>query len=208
MLTRLYEAETPRMLRGGDDARVELLFRLIRHDETVVRNGLILEEEDGSVVGYGALSPGAGQRRPTPLGPVLREARALLGTNAALTFVGGYAKLQSLVCAPLPADTAQLHSLVVDPALRGRGLGQQLVGRLEDGARRTGHRAVLLYCLEGNPAVRLYQRHGYRHTSTPPIAGPRRFLRHPGSALVKSLTADATESCAWAVADPTPVRLA
>jgi ribosomal protein S18 acetylase RimI-like enzyme len=55
-----------------------------------------------------------------------------------------------------------LFDLAVDPALRGRGLGGRLVdGLLRWGAGR-GARSAYLQVLATNPAVRLYERTGFR----------------------------------------------
>ena len=57
---------------------------------------------------------------------------------------------------------ARIYSVVVDPALRGRGLGQRLVRAAEREARRRGACGVSLEVRADNAAARaLYARLGY-----------------------------------------------
>ena len=63
----------------------------------------------------------------------------------------------------LDPDTGEVKRMWVAPEARGSGLGRQLLGRLEDEARRAGCRSVVL---DTNAvlveAVELYGRAGYR----------------------------------------------
>ena len=58
-------------------------------------------------------------------------------------------------------DEAELMMLGVDPAVRGRGIGTLLVERFAEAAARRGARRLHLEVREGNPAIRLYQRHRF-----------------------------------------------
>lgn len=49
---------------------------------------------------------------------------------------------------------------------RGRGLGGRLLDALEVAAAKNGFRALSLSVNHGNPAARLYERHGYSTVST------------------------------------------
>lgn len=61
----------------------------------------------------------------------------------------------------------QLHvvDFVIDPGHRGRGIGAEVLGRVQWRAR-LGHRPVRLMCLAGSPAQRLYERAGFRVEGT------------------------------------------
>lgn len=52
------------------------------------------------------------------------------------------------------------------PAERGRGTGDRLLVALIDAARAAGHPALVLSVRQGNPAVRLYERHGFTAIGT------------------------------------------
>lgn len=67
-------------------------------------------------------------------------------------------------------DEAELVSMWVDPAARGRGLGRRLVEVVTDWARAHGAVRMRLWVTEGNaPAVALYERFGFSFTGE---AGP------------------------------------
>jgi ribosomal-protein-alanine N-acetyltransferase len=59
------------------------------------------------------------------------------------------------------ADVPEL-SIAVAPEARGRGFGTQLLGALVAAARDAGHRAISLSVEPENPALRLYERPGFR----------------------------------------------
>ncbi len=60
------------------------------------------------------------------------------------------------------ADDVPELSLAVAAAERGRGLGSRLLAALLDEARAAGLRALSLSVDPGNPALRLYERAGFR----------------------------------------------
>jgi len=60
-------------------------------------------------------------------------------------------------------DALFLGQLFVDNKLRGQGIGTELVEGLIEEAARTG-RAVTLGVVKTNPAMRLYERLGFRTT--------------------------------------------
>lgn len=64
----------------------------------------------------------------------------------------------------LPADdgAGELRSVWVGPRARGRGVGDQLIGAVQDWAVRSGRRALKLAVIPGNePAIALYHRNGF-----------------------------------------------
>ena len=59
--------------------------------------------------------------------------------------------------------------MAVDPAFRGRGIGEALIVALMERARKMGLKQVILYSntvLE--PAIRLYRRMGFQETELEP----------------------------------------
>ncbi|MYT33762.1 MULTISPECIES: GNAT family N-acetyltransferase [unclassified Streptomyces] len=63
---------------------------------------------------------------------------------------------------PVDSDTCELRSVWVGPEARGCGVGDLLVAVVEAWARRSGATAMKLAVIPGNePAVTLYQRHGF-----------------------------------------------
>jgi ribosomal protein S18 acetylase RimI-like enzyme len=62
----------------------------------------------------------------------------------------------------LPEGEALLVAMWVDPAFRGRGVGDALIGQVVDEARAQGIRRLQLDVVTDNaPAVRLYERLGF-----------------------------------------------
>ena len=53
-------------------------------------------------------------------------------------------------------------AIAVVPSRRGRGLGEQLLAALMDRARAEGHQALSLSVEPQNPALKLYEKHGFR----------------------------------------------
>jgi ribosomal protein S18 acetylase RimI-like enzyme len=62
-------------------------------------------------------------------------------------------------------EAAEVISMWVAPAARGRGVGDRLLAEVERWARERGARTLRLAVAAGNrPAVALYLRHGFRPT--------------------------------------------
>ncbi|ADP81203.1 GNAT family N-acetyltransferase [Pseudofrankia inefficax] len=184
LLVQLYEDECPGIFSGSRDASLRLIRSLVRENESVVRDGLVLDSPDG-IIAYGAVSTSTFPRRRPSMAMVGAQALSFLGVRAAAEFCWAYSRLQNLVCAPLPPMTAQVHSLVVHPRARGNGYGELLFRTMEDTARQGGHHDALLYVLAGNPARRLYARLGYQVVPTPTLPGVPALLRYPGIAMRK-----------------------
>lgn len=58
----------------------------------------------------------------------------------------------------------EVESLSVSAAYRGAGLGTRLLDALEAHLRAVGAEDIIIGALPGNPAVRLYERRGYKPT--------------------------------------------
>ena len=75
----------------------------------------------------------------------------------------------------LAGDTGDVMTVAVDPAYRGRGVGDALVREVVARSRDRGATALLLEVRADNaPARALYARHGFEHIST------RRRYYQPG----------------------------
>ena len=74
-------------------------------------------------------------------------------------------------------DVAKLRLLIVDPSMRGFGLGRQLVAECLDFARRAGYRRVTLWTQKNLEAARhLYAQAGFTLTRSEPYSGIGRDL--------------------------------
>jgi ribosomal-protein-alanine N-acetyltransferase len=59
-------------------------------------------------------------------------------------------------------SAAYIQTLEVHPAWRGRGIGAELLSRVEDSAREAGAKSVALHVdVENAAAIHLYESHGY-----------------------------------------------
>jgi ribosomal protein S18 acetylase RimI-like enzyme len=59
--------------------------------------------------------------------------------------------------------TAYIQTIEVAPEMRGRGVGRELLGRIESSARHAGADLIWLHVEEVNAAaIRLYEAQGYR----------------------------------------------
>ena len=61
-------------------------------------------------------------------------------------------------------ETPEL-SIAIVPSKRGSGLGSELLEALMERARADGYEAISLSVEKDNPAVALYERHGFRRVS-------------------------------------------
>jgi ribosomal protein S18 acetylase RimI-like enzyme len=69
---------------------------------------------------------------------------------------------------------AVLTEIYIDPAERGRGTGNAALVLVADEARARGVHALHLQVRRDNPAIRLYERHGY--VATPRAVMTRRLV--------------------------------
>jgi len=72
-------------------------------------------------------------------------------------------------CVPKDVETAQLRILLVDPAVRGQGIGRELVRRCVDYARRAGYARMVLWTNDPlTSAARIYLAAGFRLVAEEP----------------------------------------
>jgi ribosomal protein S18 acetylase RimI-like enzyme len=105
-----------------------------------------------------------------PLG-VLRRARKLLATRR--------------VYIPIPEDSLYITNVHVETASQGHGIGAGLLDWAEQEAIRVGARLMTLTAAANNPAIRLYERHGFTITLTATDADYARLLDVPGRVLME-----------------------
>lgn len=75
---------------------------------------------------------------------------------------------------PAARHRAEVHKVLVSAAIRGQGVGNQLMTALHETSRRRGRSLILLNTRRGGSAERFYIRLGYREVGVVPgyIAGP------------------------------------
>jgi ribosomal protein S18 acetylase RimI-like enzyme len=125
------------------------------------QNALVLEE-DGEMVGVAILYDGA----------IARELDASLERAAAKK------SGDSNYCIPTEPEASEfyLDTLCVSPHYRGKGYGRKLIEAACDRARKLGHRRMALMVeLDHAPAIRLYERLGFRTDYIKRIAGQDYF---------------------------------
>jgi DNA-binding MarR family transcriptional regulator/ribosomal protein S18 acetylase RimI-like enzyme len=78
-------------------------------------------------------------------------------------------RLGSIFCVRDSDDVARLRLFLVEPQVRGLGLGQRLLDTCQDFARAAGYRRMVLWTHESHRAAcALYARNGWRLTSSRP----------------------------------------
>jgi ribosomal protein S18 acetylase RimI-like enzyme len=89
-----------------------------------------------------------------------------------------------------PPGGLHLFELQVSPAERGHGVGGTLLDRIDEYAVEHAAPHISLTTASGNPARRLYERHGYDVVAEKRSARYERFAGQPGRVLmVKTLPA-------------------
>jgi ribosomal protein S18 acetylase RimI-like enzyme len=154
LLVELYAHELPGMLRGKAEAQVELARRLLQSAPLGRRYVL---ERAGEVVGMGSL---ATHHEPRPDIPprVLVQAPVVMGPLHGIWSILGAARGLLTIADPPEHDEGQIHSLVVDEACRGEGLGGVILRQLEEDAIGLGKRRAVLQVITSNVGARAFYR--------------------------------------------------
>lgn len=92
--------------------------------------------------------------------------RLLFGASRGDRLVG--AVQLSLPPWPNARHRAEVQKLFVASVLKGQGIGRSLMDAIHDEARRRGRSLFLLTTRRGDPAVKFYQRLGYREVGMIP----------------------------------------
>jgi ribosomal protein S18 acetylase RimI-like enzyme len=154
LLVQLYAHELPGMLRGKVEAQVELARRLLRSAPLGRRYVL---ERAGEVVGMGSLATRDEPRPETPA-RVLLQAPVVMGPRNGVWSILGAARGLLTIADPPQPDEGQIHSVVVDEAFRGEGLGGVMLRRLEQDAIGLRKRRAVLQVITSNVAARAFYR--------------------------------------------------
>lgn len=187
LLRLLYEAEAPEMVPEDTEAFTSVLASALHgQGRTAIESNLIARDaEDPSVVGGSvALSCSHNPRRPPFTRRYIADAFRHLPAREAIRLLWRQYRLMALMCAPLPPRTAQMHSLVVRPELRGQGLAVRLIHEVEEQARANDQQGLSLFVLDGNPVEPFYERLGYRRI---PVPRPEWPLPNPGITMYRPL---------------------
>ena len=141
----------------------------------------LVYEVDGAAIGFLQYSIGP---PPEPrLGPAL--ARRVVGAlGFRIVLLPRRLKALRVVSIPAPLESLYLSELHVRPDLRGRGLGGEMLTWVEGEAARRGCLTISLVTDIGNPAQKLYERHGFVVAETRTDASYRRYTGREGRILM------------------------
>ena len=130
---------------------------------------LLRESVDGGA-SLGFLPPlrhGEGRRYWLSLGPELRGGSRLLFAATVADQLAGSGQL-ALPSWSNGRHRAEVQKLMVGAALRGQGIGRQLMEAMHDAARQRGRSLLLLNTRLGDRAERFYRGLGYREAGMIP----------------------------------------
>lgn len=189
LLGQLYAVELPGALRGSQAAQQELLhFTLAAKDNQGLRGRYVACDEAGHVVATATVEvPGMVPYDRAPDGTISMAVKCI-GYAATAHLLLVVARTMLPTPRPRTPDAVWIHSVVVDEARRGQGIGPAIMTAVEVQAGTAGYQTAWLQVLAMNqPARRLYQQLGY----TPAWATPRwqHSLTWPSYLLVKTLPA-------------------
>lgn len=142
----------------GDEARASryIRARLFAKHSPFPEWDCVVAEADNTVVGLLDYSR-SGSHRSRRL-KLLTEVVGPVQFLRALPVLYGRLRVDMDV----PDDVFPINDIRVDRGWRNQGIGTQLLEWAETEARRRGYDRVMLQALTNNPALRLYERHGFR----------------------------------------------
>lgn len=191
LLIQLYAVELPGALQASHAAQHQLLlFTLSAKGNQGLNGRYVACTSSGTVVASVVVErPGNTPYERAPDGTIAMAVRAL-GYRGTLQLLRVVAKSLIGVKAPQLPKAVAFHSIVVDEAYRGQGVGRALMAELEQLAAMDGYQTVWLQVLQMNrPAHDLYRRLGYEEFwATPRWA---RLLTWPSYMMRKPLLARA-----------------
>lgn len=161
LLVQLYRCELPALVAGGEEGTAAFLERHLLAEDGARLGGLHVAERGGAVAALAGLSAPGDRRPPVGRPGMLRDLVDCLGARGtARVAVPVVRNTLSRVTEDDP-DGAYVHSVVVDEAARGEGLGSALVGALEAQAAARGCGSALVQVMDGNPALAFWRARGY-----------------------------------------------
>jgi GNAT superfamily N-acetyltransferase len=190
MMVQLYNAELPVSMSGPIEGQRALMRYFIEQSGPEgMRGRYVAVDDGGTIVGSAALrmhgDPDIGVLPSGSLGAAVRYLGLL---NAVQLFT----TMLRAAFAPetrLEPQSAYIHSVVIDAALRGQGFGRLLMAAIEQVARERNARTCVLRVISGNTAARqLYLQIGYQPI---PRAQPwmewTDWLTFPSELMIKRL---------------------
>ncbi len=174
LVVQLFHAEMPGVLRGPRAGQVRLIRHLVEHElATSARGRFMALDASGRPVGsasirlYGDVSTVS-----LPRG-ALALAMRCLGLFNTLVLIGNMLRAALVGETRLRPGECYIYSVVVAEDQRGRGIGDAIMDRIEEQARRMGAGVAYLRVISSNqPARRLYLRRGYQIVArTSPLVG-------------------------------------
>lgn len=194
LLLQLYAVELPGALRGAQAEQEELLhFTLAAKDAQGLRGRTVACDATEQVVATATVEyPATTPYDRAPNGTISQAVKRI-GYGATVRLLLVVARSLMPVPRPRTPDVVWVHSLVVDEARRGQGIGQALMNEMEAQAAAQGYQRAWLQVLATNqPARRLYQQLGY----TVAWSTPRwqQLLTWPSYLMVKALSASILDS--------------
>ncbi|MCS6880036.1 MAG: GNAT family N-acetyltransferase [Oscillochloridaceae bacterium] len=174
LVVQLFHAEMPGVLRGPRPGQVRLMRYLVEHElASGVRGRFIALDAGGKVVGSASIRlHGDASTVNLPRG-TFTLAIHCLGLLNTLILIGNMLRAALVGETRLRPGECYIYSVVVAEDQRGRGIGDAIMERIEDQARRMGVSVAYLRVISSNePARRLYLRRGYQIVSrASPLAG-------------------------------------
>ncbi|MFQ3664332.1 MAG: GNAT family N-acetyltransferase [Chloroflexaceae bacterium] len=174
LVVQLFHAEMPGVLRGPRAGQVRLIRHLVEHElASGARGRFMALDAGGRPVGsasirlYGDVSTVS-----LPRGTLALALRCLGSLNT-LVLIGNMLRAALVGETRLRPGECYIYSVVVAEDQRGRGIGDAIMDRIEEQARRMGASVAYLRVISSNqPARRLYLRRGYQIVArTPPLVG-------------------------------------